>query len=126
MQVKIDDFKIKIFKELKFLNDTLKREKELEQYSSEKVSISKDYGFEWNGNKNDMVELVYGLIEAGVLKFEDKYKVVKGFSYFLGARIDNPNTQLQDIKSRKGKNKPQTELIDKMKNNFIKYLNRLE
>jgi len=87
--------------------------------------MSKNFEFEWCGNKNDLVELVYGLIEAGVLRYTDKKMVVKGFASFLGVNIEDPNTQLQAIKKRKVSNNSQTELLDKMKQKLSLYLNKL-
>jgi hypothetical protein len=111
---------------LKDVQVYLQDRRELEQYeSSNEISTSKSHEFEWCGNKNDLVELVYGLIEAGVLRYTDKKMVVKGFASFLGVNIEDPNTQLQAIKKRKGSNNSQTELLDKMKQKLSLYLNKL-
>ncbi|KAA5542421.1 RteC domain-containing protein [Adhaeribacter rhizoryzae] len=101
-----------------------KRKEDIGVTLNKEFNIGNKYNIKWQDDQTNLIELVYALIESGVIKYNKKKDVVNAFSEFFNFKIPNPNQTLNAIKRRNSDNP--TILLDKLKDGFINYLNKDE
>lgn len=92
--------------------------------SSSKIKEYKEEMCRWTGNSVDLVELVYGLTEAGCIDSGDKplHLIIKQISTFFGVDIKDCYGMYIDIKRRK--NTSRTYFLDKMRERLNQRMQR--
>lgn len=92
--------------------------------TSQEELASKTVPLVWQGNKAELAELGYALLESGVVGAPNRAAAVKKLGELFGVALgDNPATHLQTIQKRKPGGLL-TPLLDRLQDAFSRYMNR--